>query len=72
MKEITKEEKDFIKSKLEKTLKISQKRKENKQKLINEILDMLSGDIYNYEELMLELCEESLKTRTQKELKEWL
>lgn len=72
MKEITKEEKDFIKSKLEKTLKISQKRKENKQKLINEILDMLSGDIYNYEELMLELCEESLKTRTQKELKYWL
>jgi hypothetical protein len=72
MKETTKEEKDFIKSKIEKTLKISQKRKENKQKLINEILDMLSGDIYNYEELMLELCEESLKTRTQKELKEWL
>jgi hypothetical protein len=72
MKEITKEEKDFIKSKIEKTLKISQKRKENKQKLINEILDMLSGDIYNYEELMLELCEESLKTRTQKELKTFL
>lgn len=72
MKETTKEEKDFIKSKIEKTLKISQKRKENKQKLINEILDMLSGDIYNYEELMLKLCEESLKTRTQKELKEWL
>ena len=49
MKEITKEEKDFIKSKLEKTLKISQKRKENKQKLINDILDMFSGDICNYE-----------------------
>ena len=46
MKEITKEEKDFIKSKLKKTLKISQKRKENKQKLINEILDMLSGELF--------------------------
>lgn len=72
MKEITKEEKDFIKSKLEKNLKISQKRKENKQKLINEILHMFSSDMYNYENAVLNLCEESLKTRTQKELKEWL
>lgn len=72
MKEITKEEKDFIKSKLEKTLKISQKRKENKQKLINEILHMFSSDMYSYEDYVLGLCEESLKTRTQKELKEWL
>ncbi len=72
MKEITKEEKDFIKSKLEKTLKISQKRKENKQKLINDILDMFSGDICNYENLMLDLCEEALKTRTQRELKTFL
>lgn len=72
MKEITKEEKDFIKSKLEKNLKISQKRKENKQKLINEILHMFSSDMYSYENTVLNLCEESLKTRTQKELKEWL
>ena len=72
MKEITKEEKDFIKSKLEKTIKISQKRKENKQKLINEILHMFSSDMYSYENTVLNLCEESLKTRTQKELKEWL
>lgn len=72
MKEITKEEKDFIKSKLEKNLKISQKRKENKQKLINEILHMFSSDMYSYENAVLNLCEESLKTRTQKELKEWL
>ena len=72
MKEITKKEKDFIKSKLEKNLKISQKRKENKQKLINEILHMFSSDMYNYENAVLNLCEESLKTRTQKELKEWL
>jgi hypothetical protein len=72
MKEITKEEKDLIKFKTEKTLKISQKRKENKQKLINDILDMFSGDICNYENLMLELCEEALKTRTQKELKTFL
>jgi hypothetical protein len=72
MKEITKEEKDFIKSKLEKTLRISKKRKENKQKLINEILHMFSSDMYSYENCVLDLCEESLKTRTQKELKEWL
>lgn len=72
MKEITKKEKDFIKSKLEKNLKISQKRKENKQKLINEILHMFSSDMYSYENTVLNLCEESLKTRTQKELKEWL
>ena len=72
MKKITKEEKDFIKSKLEKNLKISQKRKENKQKLINEILHMFSSDMYSYENTVLNLCEESLKTRTQKELKEWL
>ena len=64
MKEITKEEKDLIKFKTEKTLKISQKRKENKQKLIDDILDMFSGDIYNYEELMLDLCRESLEIRT--------
>ena len=72
MKEITNKEKDFIKSKLEKNLKISQKRKENKQKLINEILHMFSSDMYSYENTVLNLCEESLKTRTQKELKEWL
>lgn len=72
MKEITKEEKDFIKSKLEKTLKISQKRKENKQKLINEILHMFSSDMYSYERCVLNLCEESLQKRTQKVLKEFL
>ena len=33
---------------------------------------MFSGDIYNYENLMLELCEEALKTRTQKEVKTFL
>lgn len=65
-------EKDFIKSKLEKRLQISTKRKENKEKLIEDILDMFQGDICNYEEAMLDLCRESLKTRTQKELKEWL
>jgi len=72
MKEITKEEKDFIKSKIEKTLRISQKRKENKQKLINEILHMFSSNMYDYEDLVLNLCEESLNTRTQKQLKEFL
>ena len=72
MMEITKEEKDFIKSKIEKTLKISQKRKANKQKLINEILHMFRRDMYYYENCVLDLCEESLNNKTQKELKEWL
>ena len=72
MKEITKEEKDLIKFKTEKTLKISQKRKENKQKLINQILHMFSTDMYSYEDFILDLCEEALKTRTQKELKTFL
>lgn len=70
--EISEEEKKFIKAKLDKTLKISAKRKENKEKLIEDILDMFQGDIYNYEEVMLDLCKESLQTRTQKQLKEWL
>ena len=33
---------------------------------------MFSSDMYSYENTVLNLCEESLKTRTQKELKEWL
>ena len=69
---ISEKEKEFIKAKLDKTLKISAKRKENKEKLIEDILDMFQGDIYNYEEVMLDLCKESLQTRTQKQLKEWL
>ncbi len=72
MKKLNEQEKKFIKAKLDKTLKISAKRKENKEKLIEDILDMFQGDIYNYEEVMLDLCKESLQTRTQKQLKEWL
>lgn len=70
--EISEKEKEFIKSKLEKTLRIHAKRKENKEKLIENILDMFQGSICNYEEVMLDLCKEALQTRTQKQLKEWL
>ena len=70
--EISEEEKEFIKAKLDKTLRISAKRKENKEKLIEDILDMFQGDICNYEEVMLDLCKEALQKRTQKQLKEWL
>lgn len=65
-------EKEFIKKKKAKRLQISSKRKENKQKLINEILHMFSSDMYSYENSVLSLCEESLNLRTQKQLKEWL
>lgn len=50
----------------------SEKQKENKQKLINEILHMFSSNMYDYENFILNLCEEALKTRTQKALKEIL
>ncbi len=72
MKKLNEQEKKFIKAKLDKTLKISAKRKENKEKLIEDILDMFQGDIYNYEEVMLDLCKESLQKLTQKQLKSWL
>jgi hypothetical protein len=51
---------------------IAAKRAENKQKLINQILFMISTDMYNYEGLCLNLAEEALQTKTQKELKEYL
>jgi len=37
MKKLNEQEKKFIKAKLDKTLKISAKRKENKEKLIEDI-----------------------------------
>lgn len=40
------------------------KRNENKQKLINEILNMISSDMYSYEGLCLSLAKEALQTRT--------
>lgn len=52
--------------------KLALKRKENKQKLINQILHMISSNMYDYEDLCLDLVEESLQKRTQKELKEFL
>jgi len=51
---------------------IAAKRYENKQKLINQILHMMSTDMYDYEDLCLSLAEEALQTKTQKELKEYL
>lgn len=72
MKEVSKEERQFIRERLNKTLRISAKRKENKQKLIGDILDMFKENMYSYESCVLDLCKESLQKRTQKQLKEWL
>jgi len=69
---ISEKEKEFIKAKLNKTLRISAKRKENKKKLIENILDMFSQNMYSYEGCVLDLCKEALQKRTQKQLKEWL
>ena len=48
---------------------IATKRAENKQKLINEILHMISSDMYEYEDLVLNLAESELERWTQKDLK---
>lgn len=61
-----------IKYELAKTLYLSAKRKENKQKLINDIISNFKDNIFEHEEVIFDLVEEALKTRTQKDLKEWL
>ena len=46
------------------------KAKENKQRLVNEIIDNLWENLYESEEYIKDLVEESLMRRTQKDLKE--
>ena len=52
--------------------KLAAKRLENKEKLINEIINMIRNNMYEYEDFCMDLVEEALKKRTQKELKEIL
>ena len=43
-----------------------------KVELINEVLNSMRGDIYNYEDLLFDLAEVGLKKWTIKELKDFL
>lgn len=49
---------------------LSWKRIENKNILIEDIIDNLWDNIYSSEEYIKDLCREALNRRTQKELKE--
>lgn len=51
---------------------IAAKRIENKQKLVKEVLSMIYENMHEYKNLCLDLMEESLQRRSQKQLKEWL
>lgn len=46
--------------------------RENKEKLVNKLLDDMFSDLCNYGDYMKELCREALYKRTQKELKQIL
>lgn len=46
--------------------------RQNKQELINDFIDELKGDLYNYEDYIFDLVRETLQKRTQKELKYFL
>jgi len=45
------------------------KAKENKNKLIQQLIREFRDDVYNWENYIMDLCEEALSKRTQKELK---
>ena len=51
---------------------IALKRAENKEKLVDEIINMIQDNMYEYEKFCLDLVREALLKRTQKELKEFL
>jgi len=46
--------------------------RENKEKLVNKLLNDMFNNLYNYEDYMKGLCREALYKRTQKELKQIL
>lgn len=50
----------------------AKKQRINKDKLIEELIEDMFEDTYNYEDYMRGLCREALQKRTQKELKEIL
>jgi|LakMenE01Jun11ns_1017448.scaffolds.fasta_scaffold9956898_4 hypothetical protein len=57
---------------LKRNMKEKSKQEINKEILIGKVLRMLRENIYEYEDFIFDLVKESLKTRTQKELKELL
>lgn len=50
----------------------AEKAKQNKKDLIDDFIWELKGDIYGYEDYILDLVRETLEKRTQKELKYFL
>ena len=51
----------------------AKKGKENKQKLVQQIADMMVDDVYNYQDVIKDLIIESLQKNSQTTLKEqWL
>ncbi len=53
-------------------LKITEKRRANKERLVNECINMLWDNQYEYSQFIKDLLWEALNKRTQKELKEIL
>lgn len=48
------------------------KRKENKQKLLDEVVQQIMSDMYNYKQVIQECLYESFNKCPQHELKTWL
>lgn len=51
---------------------LSKTRRENKERLITAIITDMRNNIYEYEDFIFDLVEETLNKRTQKELKQIL
>jgi len=56
----------------ERGIYLAHKRKENKQKLLDEVVEMIDEDHYNYRRVIKDCLYESFSKCTQKELKTWL
>ncbi len=57
---------------LEKCEAIKRKRRENKQKLVNEVVDSIMDNFRNYEDLIRKILIEDFSKSNNKELKTWL
>jgi len=57
---------------LEKCENLKRKRKENKQKLLDEVVEQIMSDMYNYKQVIQECLYESFNKCPQHELKTWL
>jgi hypothetical protein len=51
---------------------LAAKRQQNKQDLVNELIWQMKSNIYEWEDYLLQLAEEALLKRSQKDLKEIL